>query len=207
MTDYNWYGASNRVLIPVAVDTDPGADQVVPLFRAPVPCTVLSAYAFMTDAVAANGSNWIKLSLMNGGTAGTGTTSISGTAGGTAGWSALAAVAMTPTADAAQLETGEVVVLKYDENGTVAPGVPFVAELEVLMQRSEDDINEELDTVISAVTTAEAIFTAAKDASYYLADTQEFARSMENDLANIRLRLTGDLTEASIRWKNRAPGD
>lgn len=201
----DWYGAMNRAMLSVAIDTDAGADQVFPLFRATRTCTIKSAYAVMTDAVAANATNWVKLSLMNGGTAGTATTAISGTAGGTAGWTALAPTAMAPSDGV--LETGEVVVLKYDENGTVTPGIPMTVHLEVLMQRSADDIDEEMATLVTAVTTLRDIFSTAKAEAFYVSDTRRFFVSCESELTNWLLRLADDRVEAALRVKDRGMGE
>ena len=122
----------DKEIVVVAIDTDAGADQYFPLFRAPVGCTVEAAYAIMTDAVNNTDANKLYLSLKNGGTAGTATTAMSGTLGGTAGtpsWTALKAEAFTISAGA--LAVGEVCTLLYDEEGTMAPGAPMVIQLQI----------------------------------------------------------------------------
>lgn len=124
------FGYENREIVVVAVDSDPGGDQVFPIFRAPKDCELKKATIMMTDAVNADASNWVKCSLLNGGTAGTGTTAITDTVGGTAGWTALKPEEFTISEGT--LEEDEVVCLKYDENGTVTPGVPIVVQLEVI---------------------------------------------------------------------------
>lgn len=58
---------------------------IVPVLVAPFGgATIQSGYFAATNAVAANGSNYVTATLINAGTAGTATTAI-GTAGGTAG--------------------------------------------------------------------------------------------------------------------------
>ena len=123
---------TDRELVIVVVDTDAGGDQAFPLFRAPAACTVKSAYVFQTDDVNQTDANYYKLCLFNGGTAGTATTVLAGTIGGTAGtpgWTGLKAE--TFTVSAGSLTAGQVVVLHYDEEGTITPGVPIVVQLEV----------------------------------------------------------------------------
>lgn len=100
----------------VNLDYDPAADDVIPLWRVPLDATIMGAYATMTNALAANGSNYFSLTLRNGGTAGTATTSISNTIGGTAGWPALVPQVFTVSAD--EIKAGELVQLVYDEEGT-----------------------------------------------------------------------------------------
>ena len=110
------FGYNRRGFVTVALDYDPGADDVIPLFRATQDCEIISAYATMTNTLAADATNRFALNLLNGGTAGTATTAISGTIGGTAGWTGL-----TPTSFSVSQGTvsaGEVITLNYDENGT-----------------------------------------------------------------------------------------
>lgn len=203
MASVNWYGYQNRPHINVAIDTDPtDNDQVFPLFRAPVACEIREAYVAMTDAVAAHGTNWVKLSLMNGGAAGTATTAISSVAGGTAGWSALLPVALTMSRD--RLAAGEVLVLKYDENGTVTPGVPMLVQLKIQMNKGQETGVAEIDTAKTAIDTLKASMQAEVDQSdYYVSDTVEFMRSMVADLDKMSRRLADDETECGIRWKDR----
>jgi hypothetical protein len=122
----------DKETIVALIDDDPGADQYIPLFRAPVACTVEAAYVIMTDAVNNTDANKLYLSLKNGGTAGTATTDLAGTVGGTAGtpsWTALAPV--TLTISAGSLTAGQIVTLHYDEEGTMAPGSPIFVQLEI----------------------------------------------------------------------------
>lgn len=110
------FGYNSREFVNVFLDYDPAADDVIPLFRATQDCEVKSAYAIMTNDLAADGTNYFALHLMNGGTVGTATTVVSGTIGGTAGWTGL-----TPTdfvVSDGTLSAGEVLVLNYNENGT-----------------------------------------------------------------------------------------
>ena len=102
--------------VVVTLDYDPAADDVIPLWRAPIKASIMGAYATMTNALAANGTNFFALTLRNGGTAGTATTAISDAIGGTAGWSALVPKAFTLSAD--EIDAGELVQLVYDEDGT-----------------------------------------------------------------------------------------
>ena len=105
-------------------------DATLPLFPAPFGgLTVTGAWAVTQDAVAANGSVYLDVFLINGGTAGTATTAI-GTAAsaGTVGWSAGVPKSITLNSAADELTVGQWLVAKYDVTGAVtAPGnVRFV---------------------------------------------------------------------------------
>lgn len=102
--------------VVVTLDYDPAADDVIPLWRAPIKASIMGAYATMTNALAANGTNFFALTLRNGGTAGTATTAISDAIGGTAGWSALVPKEFTLSAD--ELDAGDLLQLVYEEDGT-----------------------------------------------------------------------------------------
>jgi hypothetical protein len=68
------------------------------------------------------------LALKNAGTAGTSTTAISGTAGGTAGWVANTPETFSLTAGSEDFEAGQWLAVRYDEDGTVA--VPFRVQVD-----------------------------------------------------------------------------
>lgn len=124
--------APDKQSIAVAIDTDPGAEQYIPIFRAPRACTVEAARAIVTDNVNQTDADSFSLDLVNGGTAGSGTTVMSGTIGGTAGtpgWTGLKPEVFSISSGA--LTTGQVVVLHYNEEGTIAVGVPILVQLEI----------------------------------------------------------------------------
>lgn len=102
---------------------DPGADAALPVLRFPVAGRVTNAWLLPLATVAAHASNWVKVGLVNGGTADppSGTTVIAAKVGGTAGLTAGTPVALT--IDSPTFAAGEWLVLDYDENGTVAPNV------------------------------------------------------------------------------------
>lgn len=108
-----------RFPIVATLDYDPGADDVIPLWRCPSDlegAVIKGAMAVVANDVAASTTNYFSLNLLNGGTAGTATTAISSTIGGTAGWSGLTPKSFTISAGT--IAAGEVVCLKYDEEGT-----------------------------------------------------------------------------------------
>lgn len=121
-----------RITIPVNI-TDPGADKRVPLLRCPSNevWTVESAVIVPDTTSNASTADYWKASLENGGAAGTAQTVISGTAGGTAGWTANTPKTLTITAGAGDLTDGQYLNLNYDEEGTCAPG-RFTVFLEVV---------------------------------------------------------------------------
>lgn len=106
----------------VFLDYDPAADDDIPVWRAPHRVTIKAAYWTNTNAVAASTANYFSLQLLNGGTAFTGTDAISSAVGGTAasgtapGWAALTPTALTISDG--DVEAGELVVLRYNEEGT-----------------------------------------------------------------------------------------
>jgi hypothetical protein len=108
----------NAFYIPVVVslDYDPAADDDIAIWRAPFACEIRSAYATPSNAVNGSTANYFDLALYNGGTSGTALTAISGTIGGTAAWAALTPTAFTISAGA--LTAGQLVKLRYNEEGT-----------------------------------------------------------------------------------------
>lgn len=105
-----------RFPVVVSLDYDPAADKNIPIWRAPMPCTIKAAYAMLSTTVAASTANYFQLSLLNGGASGSGSDTIAGAIGGTVGWTAGTPYAFTISDG--KLEAGEVVLLKYDEEGT-----------------------------------------------------------------------------------------
>ena len=101
---------------------DPGADAIIPLLRVPTGhvYTIENAWMTVPTALGASTADYFAAFLYNGGTAGNGTTVISGTAGGTAGWAANTAQNLAITSGAGDLTAGQWLTLKYDETGTVA---------------------------------------------------------------------------------------
>ena len=123
----------SEVRFPVIVtfDYDPGADEVLPVWRAPAACEIKSAYATVANDVAASTANDFARTLQNGGTAGTATTAIANAIGGTSGWTGLTPKAFTMTSAGKNVSSGEVITLKYDETGTGTSAVLQV-QLDVL---------------------------------------------------------------------------
>ncbi|HNB50341.1 MAG TPA: hypothetical protein PK530_00280 [Anaerolineales bacterium] len=123
---------SNRPLTITLNITDPGADKRIPLLRVPEKENyTIERFDVVPDTTtAASTANWWKLSLENGGTAGTAQTVIGGTVGGTAGWTANTPKTGTITAGSGRLTAGQWLNANYDENGTVAPG-RFTINLEI----------------------------------------------------------------------------
>lgn len=114
----------NRITISVPI-YDPGQDSYVPILRVPTGhvYSIEAAYACADRAHGASTADYYMINLLNGGTAGTATTAISGTAGGTAGWAANTPKAMTPISGSGDLTAGQWLVASYQETGTAAPGI------------------------------------------------------------------------------------
>jgi len=124
-------GGYHRIPIVVQI-TDPGADMRIPLMRVPSGHTyTVERYDIVSDTtVTASTANYWEASLENAGTAGTAQTLISGTAGGTAGWTLNQPKNASIVAGSGDLTEGQYLNLKYNEEGTVAPG-RFTVFLEV----------------------------------------------------------------------------
>jgi len=114
------FGNTTYLPVVVSLDYDPAADDDIAIWRAPFACEIRSAYATAANAVGASNSNYFDLALYNGDTAGTALTAIAGTIGGTAGWTALTPVAFTVSAGA--LTAGQLVKLRYNQEGTATFG-------------------------------------------------------------------------------------
>lgn len=110
------FASQNTKSVCVAIDYDPAADEVIPLWRAPKACEITGAYATVVNDVGADTANYFNLSLRNGGSAGTATTALGGSIGGTGGWTGLTPVSFTISEGT--LAAGDVVTLNYDETGT-----------------------------------------------------------------------------------------
>lgn len=108
----------NAFYLPVVVslDYDPAADDDIAIWRAPFDCIIRAAYATPSNAVNGSTANYFDLALYNGGSSGTALTAIAGTIGGTATWAALTPTAFTVSAGA--LTAGDLVKLRYNEEGT-----------------------------------------------------------------------------------------
>jgi len=100
------FGANNTKTLTIPFNYDPAADDDLYVFKAPQQLEIVSASFACNNAVAASTANYFDLALYNGGTAGTATTAIAGTIGGTVGWSALTPKDFT------------VSYLRYNEEGT-----------------------------------------------------------------------------------------
>ena len=105
------------------------ADMTLPIMVAPTGGAKLAAaYAFSSTTLAAGSANHFNLTLLNGGTVGTATTAISSALGGTAaggtapGWTAAKKETFALTSGSEKLTEGQVLLVKYDETGTVAIG-------------------------------------------------------------------------------------
>ena len=110
------FGANNVKTLVFALDWDPAGDDDIYLFKAPQQLEIVSASFATNNALAGSTANYFDLCLYNGGTLGTATNAISGTVGGTAGFSAL-----TPkdfTISNGTVTANQIVYLRYNEEGT-----------------------------------------------------------------------------------------
>lgn len=110
------FGGAIKNSVVASIDWDPAADDFLPVWVAPQACELVGAKVVVANVVASHTANYFSLALINGGTAGTATTEIGGTIGGSTGWTALLPVAFTLSNGT--IAAGEVVTLKYDEEGT-----------------------------------------------------------------------------------------
>jgi hypothetical protein len=129
-------------LIPFNVSiNDPGADARVTVFEVPAgvgQVQVVQAIAECSATVAEHDTNFIKITLQDGGADGTGTTAIGAELTNLATGSNGAWTAATPkdfTVAEVLLDEGDRLMLKYDEGGTVAPGSVTVSGWLVIGKR------------------------------------------------------------------------
>ena len=106
--------ATETLLIPF--NYDPAADDDLFVFKAPQQLEIVSASFTCNNAVAADATNYFDVALYNGGTAGTATTAIAGTVGGTVGWGAL--IPKNFTISNGTVTANQIVYMRYNENGT-----------------------------------------------------------------------------------------
>lgn len=121
------FGYDNVKVFPFQF-SDPAADASFKLFRVPSRNTkieILSAWVAGDTALNAGTANGREVSLLDGGTAGSGTAIVAAAVGGTdAGGTFAAWVAHTPkafTISEGTLDANDYLILKYDETGTDAP--------------------------------------------------------------------------------------
>ena len=110
------FGGNTKHSVVAYIDSDPAADDDLPVWVAPLACEIVGAKVILANAVAAHTANYFDLALYNGGTAGTALTAIGGTIGGTIGWGALTPTAFTVSNGT--VAAGELVKLRYNEEGT-----------------------------------------------------------------------------------------
>lgn len=110
------FGSQIKQSVVISLNYDPGADEDIPLWIAPAACEITAANATVVNDVNASTANYFDVALYNGGTAGTATTALAGTIGGTAGWSAQVPKAFTVSEGT--LAAGQVVWARYNEEGT-----------------------------------------------------------------------------------------
>ena len=126
------FGSEHSEIVCAYIDHDPGATDVLPLFVATQDCEVRSARAIIVNNVNQTDAAYFTLALYNGGTAGTSTTALSGTIGGTAGtpgWTALKPETLAMVDGT--VSSGEVVTLLYTEASTATFGAMLI-ELEIV---------------------------------------------------------------------------
>lgn len=101
------------------LNSSTSADYTIPALRAPFGgATLKNVYAMASTTLAGSTADYFNITLLNGGSTGTATTAI-GTAGGTAGWTAQTSKTFSLNTSADELSSGEWLMVKYDETGTV----------------------------------------------------------------------------------------
>lgn len=102
---------------------DGAGDEKFPVFVAPSDhsITIEKATFIVPGGLSASTSAYLEVSLENGGTAGTATTDLGGTAGGTIGWTDNVPLSFSPAAGSGRLTAGQVLVLDWAETGSIAP--------------------------------------------------------------------------------------
>lgn len=114
--------AGYNVKTTTIVVPDPTADATFTVFKAPLGgATLVAAYAAFSAAIAADATNKITVSLLDGGADGSGTSEMATRVGSASvGWDANELHALTISDY--DVDEGDQINVKYDESGTVAPG-------------------------------------------------------------------------------------
>lgn len=110
------FNSQNLKTLAISYGHDPAADDDLIAFVSPTTLEIQSASFTCSNAVSADGTNYFDVALYNGGSAGTATTAIGGTIGGTAGWAANTPQAFTISNGT--VVANDVVYLRYNEAGT-----------------------------------------------------------------------------------------
>ena len=114
------FGSENVKSVSVSITGDQSAG-TFPVWRATKAAEILSAYVVPHATLAAGTANYFSILLRNAGTAGTATTAIAGTVGGTAqAWTI--GVPVSATLSEGTVAAGETIHAVYAETGTVAVG-------------------------------------------------------------------------------------
>ena len=102
---------------------DGAGDEKFPVFVAPSDhsITIEKATFVIPGGLAASTANFLNVSLENGGTGGTATTDLGGTAGGTVGWTDNVPKSFSPAGGSGRMLAGQVLVVDWAETGTIAP--------------------------------------------------------------------------------------
>ncbi len=116
--NFNFLRESVTVFLP-----DGGGDEKFPIFVAPSDhsVTIEKATFIIPGGLSASTANFLDVSLENGGNAGTDTTDLGGTAGGTAGWTDNVPKSFSIAAGSGRLTAGQHLVLDWAETGTIGP--------------------------------------------------------------------------------------
>lgn len=120
------FGYDNQHSVSVAV-SDPGADKSIPIWKVPAAVTkieILEASVLTVTGLAAGTANGLEISLLDGGSDGSGTSALTNTIGGTtAGGTYAAWTTVSPqsfTMSEGTLDGGDWLVLKWAETGSIA---------------------------------------------------------------------------------------
>lgn len=115
----------NHRITSVAV-ADPAGTLKVAVLKAPLGgAYIQAAYASCSAAIASHATNIVTGTLLDGGAAGSGTTSMGAYGGADTAWAANGMNALTLTQN--KLDEGDVLIFQYTEGGTVAPGTVTIS--------------------------------------------------------------------------------
>lgn len=115
------FGSKNIKSVVASISGDQAAAGTFPVWKAPQAVEVVSAYIIPHAGLVAGTANFFSVLLRNAGSAGTATTAMAGTVGGTAqAW--VIGVPVAATITDGTLAAGDVLQVVYAETGTVAVG-------------------------------------------------------------------------------------
>jgi|TARA_Y100000310_G_scaffold336187_1_gene420073 hypothetical protein len=113
---------------------DQAGDDTVPGFEMPVDGDIIAVSVMLEGGFTADGSNYMTITIQDGGADGSGTDSIASRGGASVAWAADTVYDFTMTTDPYPIDEGDWITIKYDETSTCAYNGQFSVKYTVGQQ-------------------------------------------------------------------------